>query len=622
MLIEHKVSPMGTVPKFRIQFVFKTWGEFLSKIKFCFHVVTLDLGGKFASFSEYQICSMYSFLTEEAVRILHNAFGVHTVDVVWEPAREEGHGDIATAVALQQAKACGKSPHIIAEALKNGLSSLKQVERIDVADPGYVNVWLTPSVLLANLESARKACAPQPLNEGSPVIIDYCGPNIAKPLGVHHLGTHIIGQALINLYRHTGCNVIGWSYPGDWGTQFGKLAVAYALWGEGKPISQYSVDDLLALYVRFHTEVEKDASLDDQAREAFAKIERGDKELRAFWKAVVDTTLQALRHTYERLHISIDKETGESFYQDKMEPVLSEGITRGVFTEGEGGALIAHFPEESNLPPLMVRKGDGSTLYATRDLAMVRYRLDTYHPRALYYVVDRAQSLHFQQLEAVCRMLGWDLPEFEHVVFGRMRFADAGMSTRKGTVLKLEEVLDEAVRRARDVIEGHGDSVQTDDPEALAEMMGVGAVAYGILSQNRKMDIVFSWEKALSFDGNSAPYVQYTHARCCSVLEKSTSADQTAMPDVSSLTVYERKLVNRLQQFSNVLCSARDARMPHLLTNYLFGLCQEFNTFYNVEPILKAQDPQRALRLALTSLTASVLKAGAEILTLRVPQRM
>ncbi|MFA7681731.1 MAG: arginine--tRNA ligase [Candidatus Peribacteraceae bacterium] len=566
---------------------------------------------------------MSDFLTVEAKRILAETFGKKDISLSWEYSQKEGHGDLSSSIALQLAKDIGTKPQKIAQVLADGLCSLPDVERTEVAGPGYVNVWLTPVKLLSMLQETQNVCVPQSVKESdAPVIIDYCGPNIAKPLGVHHLGTHIIGQALVNLYRHTGCNVIGWSYPGDWGTQFGKLAVAYARWGEGKPVASYSIDDLLALYVRFHEEGEKDSSLDDQAREAFAKIEQGDKDLRAFWKSVVDITMQALSRTYERLHVSIDVETGESFYQDKTEPIIAEGMKKGVFTEGEGGALIVAFTEESNLPPLMVRKGDGSTLYATRDLAMVRYRLDTYHPRALYYVVDVAQSLHFQQLEAACRMLGWDIPEFEHVVFGRMRFADAGMSTRKGTVLKLEEVLDEAVRRAKSVIEEHGDSVQTDDPDELAEMMGIGAIAYGILSQNRKMDIVFSWEKVLSFDGNSAPYLQYTHARCRSVLEKAQSSDRVPLPDVSSLTAYERNLTNMLLQFSSVLVSARDTRMPHLLTNYLFGLCQEFNTFYNEEPILKAEEPARALRLGLTSLTASVLKAGAEILTLRVPDRM
>jgi len=598
-------------------------GNNLSKIKFCFHMVTRFFSGKFASFSEYHFCSMYEFLTTEAQRIFDAEFGISTVEVQWECPQEEEHGDIATAVALRLAKECKCKPQEIAQKLSNGLAALPQVEKVEVAEPGYVNVWLTPSALLAGCDDVLSRCESTPEGTEPPVIVDFCGPNIAKPLGAHHLGSHIIGQAIINLYRYTGQHVIGWSYPGDWGTQFGKLAVAYEQWGKREPPSAYSVEELLALYVRFHEEVEKNPQLEDQAREAFRKIEEGDSALRAFWKDVVAVSKKELEALYERLHIHVNVETGESFYEDKMEPIIQEGIKKGVFCEGEGGALIVEFPEENGMPPFMVRKSDGTTLYSTRDLAMVRYRLDEYHPRALYYVVDRAQSLHFQQIEAVCQKLQWDMPEFEHTVFGRMRFRDKSMSTRKGTSLRMEALLDEAVRRAGDVIAEHGKSVQTDDSDALAEMMGVGAVAYGILSQNRKMDIVFDWDRMLSFDGNSAPYVQYTHARARSVLEKS-GGGESVLPssDIAALTPRERSLTNMLLQFPGVLIAARDARMPHLLANFLFALCQEFNAFYNAEPILKASEPQRALRLFLTSLTASVLKAGAEILTIRVPDRM
>jgi arginyl-tRNA synthetase len=318
----------------------------------------------------------------------------------------------------------------------------------------------------------------------------------------------------------------------------------------------------------------------------------------------------------------VDRETGESFYEDKMKPILEEGIQKGVFTEGEGGALIVAFPPEWKLPPLLLRKSDGSTLYATRDLAMVRYRLDAYAPRAVYYVVGSAQSLHFQQLFATCRLLKWDLPELEHVAFGHMRFSDAAMSTRKGTALRLEDVLDEAVRRADAVIAEHEADIQTDDRSALAEMMGVGSVVYGILSQNRKADVIFDWKKALALDGNSAPYLQYTHARARSVLRKAGMAAFVVPSDVAALSAHERSLVNTLLEYPAALSEACESRMPHVVANYLFHLAQEFNAFYNTEPILQAPEPSRALRLALTSLTADVLQSGATILTLRLPDRM
>lgn len=275
------------------------------------------------------------------------------------------------------------------------------------------------------------------------------------------------------------------------------------------------------------------------------------------------------------------------------------------------------------MPPYLIVKGDGATLYSTRDLAQMRYRIDTYHPQEILIPTDIAQKLHFQQLIETCKRLGWELPAFENVLFGRMRFADKSMSTRKGNILKLEHVLDEAVARAEEIIQERGEAIQTDDPKALAEMMGAGALVYGILSQNRKMDMVFDWEKMLSFEGNSAPYLQYTYARAKSVLRKAgvegADADVAA---VETLTAHERRVFAHLLQFADVLEETRREKLPHKLATYLYELGQRFNSFYNSDDILQAPEPQKGLRLRLTSLTAAVLKAGASLLTLRVPERM
>ncbi len=539
----------------------------------------------------------------------------------WRRPQEKAHGDIATAVALQIAKDVKKKPQEIAQALCIELQKSPDVERAEVAGAGYVNVWLTAEALLKELRVTEASCEAQPQKKG-PIIVDYSQPNIAKPLGVHHILSTVIGQCLCNLHRHLGYEVVGWNYIGDWGTQFGKLAVAWEKWGKGKPVAQYSLDELLELYVRFHAEAEKDTALEEAARAAFLKLEQGDQMLRTFWEGVVHVTKASLSAIYERLHVHFDIDIGESFYEDKMQPILDEGKKKKVFVKGEEGALIVEFPEAQNLPPFLVQKGDGATLYATRDLAQIRYRIDTHHPEAILYVVDVAQQLYFQQLFATVGRLDWKLPQLEHVVFGRMRFADQAMSTRKGTVLKLEHVLDEAVIRAEEVIAQHGDSIQTDDEKGLAEMMGTGALVYGILSQNRKMDLVFDWKKVLALEGNSAPYLQYTHARACSVLRKAESKDAPSPKKMDAFTDHERSLIGTLLQFADALEEARAQRMPHTLANYLYDLCQEFNSFYNAEPILKAEGSQRSLRLFLTSLTARVLKTGAELLTLRVPDRM
>jgi arginyl-tRNA synthetase len=362
--------------------------------------------------------------------------------------------------------------------------------------------------------------------------------------------------------------------------------------------------------------------LEDAGREAFRKMEAGDAELRAFREDIVAVTKASLASIYERLHVSFDLDLGESFYEDKMQPVLDEGIKKGVFVDGENGALIVRFPEETNMPPYLVRKNDGATLYSTRDLAQMRYRIDTYHPQSILIFTDIAQKLHFEQLAATCRMLGWQLPTFENVLFGRMRFADRSMSTRKGNVLKLEHVLDEAVSRAAEVITERGDSIQTDDASALAEMMGGGSLVYGILSQNRKMDMVFDWDKMLSFEGNSAPYLQYTYARSKSVLRKAETENPAMPGNPPALAEHDRALIKTLLGFPKALEDARRDHMPHTLANYLYALAQSFNAFYNAEPILKSEGAVRETRLFLTSLTASTLRAGASLLTLRLPERM
>ena len=565
---------------------------------------------------------MFEEITTRAEEVLVKAFGKRSYVLDWKRPHVLSQGDLATSIALSVARELKMKPQEVAETLAEGLKGVEGVASAEVAGPGYVNVRLTPSAFLVALPDVAGSCMPRkPRKDAAPVLIDYSAPNIAKPLGIHHILSTVIGQVLANLHRHLGFSVVGINYIGDWGTQFGKLAVGLRKGGK-KPVAQSSVDDLLTLYVRFHDEAEKDPSMEDEARAVFQKLEQGDAELEKFLQDVVAVTMADVEKLYERLHVKLDVARGEYHYRNAMEPIIAEGIKKKLFVEGEEGALIVRFPEESGLPTGIVRKGDGASVYLTRDLAAVRDRIDTWHPSAILYVVDVSQSLHLQQLFEACRLLQWDLPVLEHVVFGHMRFADKSMSTRKGNILKLQDVLDEAVRRADTVITEHEKDIQTDDRKGLAEMMGIGAVVYGILSQNRKADIVFDWKKVLAFDGNSAPYLQYTHARALSVLRKAEQAEYALPSTAGALSDRERTLMGALLDFPHTLEEARTHRMPHTLSNYLYGLCQEFNAFYNTEPILKAENPARALRLALTSLTATVLKTGATLLTLRVPERM
>ncbi len=554
--------------------------------------------------------------------LLKKKFDVSTT-VHFDVSFEEGRGDLTTSIALQRAKEIKKAPKEIADAIAGGLEHIPGVQKIEVAGNGYVNVTLKSSELSSALVVAIAACQPKKAKEkDAPVIVEYSGPNIAKPLGIHHILSSVIGQSIANIYHHEGYKTISLNHIGDWGTQFGKLAVAFKKWGT-KPIEKHSIDELLSLYVRFHTEAEKNEVLEDEGRLAFRKLEEGDTELRAFWQTVVDITMQSMERLYERLHVHFDFTHGESFYEDKMAPIIAEGKKKKVFSEGKEGALIVEFPEASKLPPAIVIKADGSTIYLTRDLATARYRIDTWNPQAILYVVDVAQQLYFRQLFMTLEMLTWELPKLEHVLFGRMRFADKSMSTRKGNILKLEEVLDEAVSRATKIIEERGEKIQTDDPKALAEMMGVGSVVYGVLSQNRKMDMVFDWDKMLSFEGNSAPYLQYTYARGRSVLRKASLETPSMVTATYALSIHERTLTKLLVVFGEVVEESRSDHLPHKLCQHLYEICQAYNAFYNADEILKADDAdKRAYRLSLTSATCTVLKTGAQLLTLRVPERM
>jgi arginyl-tRNA synthetase len=546
---------------------------------------------------------------------------VDNIDV--EVPHDKSHGDIAIPLAMKICKQVSQSPRAVAEALLPYITTLAEVEHAEIAGPGYINISFVPSVWIKALEETHAALLPKPVRKSElPVIIEYSQPNIAKPLGIHHLIGTIVGQAVSNLYEFSGYNVLRWNYLGDYGTQFGKLAVAKRLYAPDREATSFSIEELLELYVRFHTDIETNPALEEEGRRASKLLEDGDKELRAFWQDVVTITKKSLAEVYDRLHVAFDLDLGESFYEDKMAPVLQEGIEKGVFEIGNEGARIVTFAP-TDMPPYVVQRSDGGTLYSTRDLAQMRYRIDTYKPQEILIFTDIAQKLHFEQLVATCNKLDWKLPPFTNVLFGRMRFADKKMSTRKGNILKLQEVLDEAVIEARNTIHEHGEAVKTDDPSALAEMMGIGALSYGILSQNRLSEIVFDWQKFLAFDGNSAPYIQYTHARARSILRKADVGGMLPLDTYSSvLTTKERELLRTLSRWDHIITQSRESYMPHLLCTYLYSVCQAFNSFYSVEPILEAKDTQRVLRLNLCMVTADVLRTGARILTLDVPDTM
>lgn len=577
-----------------------------------------------------------------------------------EQAKDPAHGDYATNAAMALSKILKQSPQDIAKKILDNLDKPACFAKAEFAPPGFINVTIDNAWVAEELPKiiGKKAPYLKPeIGNKETVLVEYSSPNIAKPLGIHHLLSTIIGQAIYNIYDFLGYKTVAINHIGDWGTQFGKLTVAYKLWGDKKKVEKDPIEELLKLYVQFHDIAEKDPGegekLEQQARDEFKKLEDGDKENLKLWQWFVAMSLKDAQKTYDALGgIYFDKIQGESFYNDKMDDVLEEGKVKHVFEVGEEGALVVKF-ENDKYPPFLVLKSDGATLYGTRDLAAVKYRLSNWNPQKIIYVVDMAQSLHFQQLFETAKKLQWISEEnpdqLTHVSFGRMRFEDGSMSTRKGNIVRLNEVLREAVERAKKIVAQKSMDIPEKKHNDLARIIGIGAVKYNILSQNRATDIVFSWDKMLSLDGNSAPYLQYTCARANSILRKastekrtekkkggdkqSTLFDAIATSEQSddgqssltspALTACETQLSHQLVKFPEVVYRASMEYRPNIITNYLYETAKLFNTFYHEVPVLQAESESlRNYRLELTEATKTILKQGLELIGIEVPEEM
>jgi arginyl-tRNA synthetase len=418
---------------------------------------------------------------------------------------------------------------------------------------------------------------------GKTVVIDYSSPNIAKPFGVGHLRSTVIGNALYQIYHHLGYKVVRINHLGDWGTQFGKLIVAFKRWGDEKSLATHAIETLYDLYVRFHSEVETQPELDDEAREWFKRLEAGDPEARAIWQRFRDLSLQEFSRIYERLGISFDSLAGESFYEPYLEPTIERIRQAGLASVSDQALIVDLRPY--NMPPCLLRKKDEATLYATRDLAAAMYRHETYDFWKMLYVVGADQRLHFQQVFKVLELMGFPWAnDCVHVDFGLIRFNDEKMGTRRGNIIFLEDVLDRAVELAEQIVDEKNPTLPSK--REVAEAVGIGAVIFTDLSTRRVKDVNFEWEKVLTFEGETGPYVQYTHARACSVLRK---ADQPvrADADCAPLTQDEEfDLVRLLADYPAVLRHAAEGYEPFFVTDYLLTLSERFNKYYHNYRIL------------------------------------
>lgn len=513
------------------------------------------------------------------------------------------------------------APPAIAQKLKDGteFSRLDFISDVKI-DGGYLNFYFNREKVVKDaIETLNcTACRPHEKN-GKTICIDYSSINIAKPFHIGHLLTTVIGGSLYRIYKYLGYNAVGINHLGDWGTQFGKMIAAYLRWGDDADIEKRGVRALLDLYVRFHAEAEKDPALDDEGRAWFKKIEDGDAKALAIFGKFKEITLKEVKKIYDRLGITFDSYAGESFYNDKMQPVIDDLRKKGLLTESEGAEVVRL--DDYGMPPALILKSDGATLYATRDLAAAVYRKKTYDFYKCLYVVAYQQNLHFRQLFKVLELMGYDwAKDCVHVPFGMVSLEGQGaLSTRKGNVVFLDEVLDTAEKKALDVIEQK--SPELKNKEEIARQVGVGAVVFGALANSRIKDLAFSYDKALSFDGETAPYLQYTHARCCSVIEKAGKVN--AAPDYSVLTDDDSfALATRIAAFDQAVVTAGERYEPSVISGYLLDLAKLYNRFYLSSRILGEPAPVQSARLALTRLTRDVLKTGLGLLLISAPTAM
>lgn len=523
-------------------------------------------------------------------------------------------GDVAFP-CFTLAKVWKQSPQSIAAQIASQLNH-DSIDRVQAVG-GYVNIFLAQQQVtqqvLSKILRDKQQYGTSSTKMGT-VVLDFSSPNIAKPFSMGHLRSTVIGNALANIAEKNGYQAIRINHLGDWGTQFGKLIVAYQLWGDKQAISASPIKELLKIYVKFHEEAEQDPTLNEQARAAFKALKDGDAEALALWQWFRDVSLVEFQTIYELLGIDFDAFTGEAFYNDKMTPVVTALKDKGLLVESDGAYVV----EMEEMPPCLITKTDGATLYATRDLAAALYRQQHYQPEKMFYVVGNEQSLHFKQLFQVIEKMGdpW-AKNLQHVPFGMMLKDGKKMSTRKGKVVLLADVLAEAIATAKRNIEQKNPHLS--NKEQVAQQVGVGAVIFNDLKYHRLNDIEFLIEQMMNFEGETGPYVQYTYARICSILDKAKAPNQDMI--LNSLGELAWPIILLLEQFPKTVAMAFEQADPSQIAKYALQLARLFNKYYAQHKIV-ADDEQQASRLALCQSVAIVLKESLALLGIEAPENM
>ncbi|MBI4252759.1 arginine--tRNA ligase [Candidatus Uhrbacteria bacterium] len=566
-------------------------------------------------------------LEVELEAMIKGKLGIEDSDFV-ELGHAPAHisGDLCFEV-FDMAKRHGKNPAAVALSFSSCINEGKgNMIHEASAFGGFVNLVLHKDTFyhqaLACSEALGDRFGENDRHAGAVVVIDYSAPNIAKPIGVGHLRSTIIGAALANLYENSGYSTIRDNHIGDWGTQFGALIYAYKTWGDEAAIEREPIRELKNLYVRFHEEVADHPEIQDKARNYFLQLEEKNAELANIWKRFRDLSLRDFGSTYQRLGVTFDLTIGESYFIDDAHRIVNECLARALCRiDHETGAVVVD--EAEGLPSFLLRKKDGASLYMSRDIACLRFRIETFNPAAILYVVGNEQELNFRQLFSFCRRAGF-LPAglaVEHIGFGMVLTDGKKMSTRRGTLIELEDLLGQSIEKSKEIVARKGTDGSSDELDAIAHAIGVGAILYNDLKQSRVKNISFDWKRMLDLEGGSAVYLQYTVVRIHSILRK--------LGEVGTVDTYrfegqtEFALARKLMMFPSILLKAQEANAPHHLCTYLEELASAFNTFYNEVSIVQTEQHElKTSRAVLSRAVARVIRRGLALLNITVPNRM
>ena len=520
------------------------------------------------------------------------------------------------------AKTMHKAPNLIAADIKEAIGDVDFLDKIDVQG-AYLNFFVKKDIFVQTMIEAALKDNFGGSDEGADkvICIDYSSPNVAKNFHVGHLRTTIIGNSLYKIYSKLGYKVIRINHLGDWGTQFGKLIVAYKNWGTKEAVEKDGVAELMRLYVKFHEEADKNPELVDEARAWFSKMEHGDEEALSIWQWFKDISLVEYKRTYDLLGMDFDYYLGESFYRDKCQDVVDQLTNANLLKESEGAMIVDL--SDYDMAPCIVTKKDGSSIYATRDLAAIFYRKNTYHFTKCLYVTGQEQKLHFKQVFKVVELLGneWAKDQLVHIPYGLVSLEGAKLSTRSGNIIYAEDILLEAIAKIKEIINEKNPDLP--DKDETAKKIGVGAVLFNDLYNQRIKDVSFKWEKLLNFDGETGPYVQYTHARCCSILKKLDGFTPSADIDYSVLTDVEAmELLKEINRFPKVVKDASERYEPSAVARFAVDVAQAFNKFYNACRIHVEEENVRNARATLVYITKKTIKDAMELLGIDCPEQM